>query len=288
MMLQWLSLLTFPACAVASALVVGVVHRHDELEDGALLRRFIVVLAIGIGLLYTTMQRPSVQLRLHPELRLQADIEADPIYKTLAHIGPEYAERFRAVLTTERVTSDTLPQARLQTRSMLTALATERRLGFADQATRIAWGQVTLDTLRELKARNPEQCYAVLSGQALDRETLAHGFSAQNTTTFEAAALQVLLESPGIETPGKGLRRGRSDADRPADFNATMLEYQGIQNEVAQVFGPEVSALLTNKRLPQSPPMSADTVCSARIYQLDAMLKRPKATAALLIDSALR
>lgn len=281
-MLQWLPLLTLPLPAVASAVIVGVIHRHDELEDSALLRQFIVVLVIGIGLLYATMQRPSVQLRLHPELRLQADIEADPIYRALADIAPEYAAQFRAVLGAERVTSATLPQARLQARSMLTVIATAR-LGFADQTTRIAWGQVTLDAFRELRARSPEQCYAALSGQALDRETLAHGFSAQNTAAFEAAVLQVLRESSG-----KGLRRERQGTDRPADFNATMREYQGIEDEIAQVFGPEVSALLTNKRFPQSPPMSADTVCAARIYQLEAMLKRPKATAALLIDSALR
>ena len=97
-MIQWLPLLTYPACALASALVVGVAYRHDELEDAALLRRFIIVLVMGIGLVHTTMQRPSVQLRLHPELRLQADIEADPIYNTLADIVPEYAARFRAVL----------------------------------------------------------------------------------------------------------------------------------------------------------------------------------------------
>ncbi len=281
-MLQWLSLFTFPACAVAAALIVGVIHRHEEIEDGALLRQFIFVLAVCILLLYTTMQRPSVQLRLHPELRLQADIEADPIYKTLADTGPEYAARFRAVLDAEQVTSATLPQARLQARSMLTSLATNR-LGFADQATRVAWGQVTLDTLRELKARSPELCYSALSGQDLDRETLAHGFSAQNTTAFEAAMLQVLRESPGI-----GRRGPRPDADQPVDFNAAMLEYHGIQEEVAHVFGPEVAALLLNKGLPQSPPMSADTVCAARIYQLEAMLKKPRPTAALLIDSALR
>ena len=200
----------------------------------------------------------------------------------LAYIGPEDAARFRAVLTTERATSATLPEARLQTRSMLMALGTAR-LGFADQETKIAWGQMTVDTLRELTARSPEECYAALSGQALDRETLAHGFSAQNSAAFEAAVLQVLLESPGIGP--SPVRRG---ADRRADFNATMREYAGIQDEVAHIFSPEVSALLTNKRFPQSPPMSADTVCAARIYQLEAMLKRPQATAALLVDSALR
>jgi hypothetical protein len=230
---------------------------------------------------YATIQRPSVQLRLHPELRLQADIKADPIYKALADIAPEDAARFRTVLATERSTSATLPEARLQARSMLTALATAR-LGFTDQATHIACGQATVDTLRELKARSPEECYVALSGQALDRETLAHGFSAQNTAAFEAVVLQVL------ESSGKGLRREHPGADRPADFNATMREYQAIQDEMAKVFGPELSALLTRKRLPQSPPLSADTVCAARIYQLAAMLKRPKATAALLIDSTLR
>jgi hypothetical protein len=280
MMLEWLSLLTFPACAAASALVVGVVNRNDELEDGALLRQFIIVLVTGLGLLSTTLQRPSVQLRLHPELQLQAQIEADPIYKTLADVGPEYAARFRAVLITEQATSATLPQARLQARSMLTALATER-LGFADQATHIAWGRVMLDTFRELQAHSPDQCYVALSGQALDRDTLAHGFSAQNTAAFEAAALQV-LQSFGMHS-----RRANS-TDRPADFNATMLVYQGIQDKVAQTFDPDVSALLTKKRFPQSPPMSVDTVCAARIYQLEAMLEEPKATAALLIDSVLR
>ena len=281
-MLEWLPLLTLPVCAVASALVVGVIHRQTELEDGALLWRFIVGVFIAAGVLYETMQVPSVQLRVHPELRLQADIEADPIYKVLAYVGPEYAGRFRAVLVAEGATSATLPEARLQARSMLTALATNR-LGFADQATRIAWGQVTVDTLRELQSRSGEQCYAAISGQALDRETLAHGFSAQNAAAFEAAALRVLGQSPGI-----GPGRQHSVDERPADFNAAMREYDGIQQELAQVFTPEVSTLLTKKRLPPSPPLSADTVCAARIWQLDAMLQRPKATAALLVDAALR
>jgi hypothetical protein len=286
-MLLWLSLLTVPTCAVTSALVVGVTNRHKELEDGALLRQFIVVLVIGFALLYTTSQRPSVQQRLHPELQLQAGIEADPIYQALAYIGPEYAARFLAVLDTEKVTSATLPQARLQARSMITALVTNR-MGFADQSTRIAWGQVMLDTLRELQARSPEQCYAALSGQPLDRETLANGFSAQNTAAFEAAALQVLLESPGIESPGKGLHRRLPDVETAADFNASMREYDSIRQKMVPVFGPAADEFFTKKPVPQTALMSADTACAARIYQLDAVLKQPKATAALLIDSALR
>ena len=286
-MLPWLSLLTVPACAVTSALVVGIINRHEELEDSALLRQFIVVLVISFALLYTVAQRPSVQQRLHPELQLQAAIEADPLYKALAYIGPEYAARFRAVLATEKVTSATLPQARLQARSMITTLVTNQ-LGFADQSTRIAWGQVMLDTLRELQARSPQQCYAALSGQPLDRETLANGFSAQNTAAFEAAALQVLLESPGIESPGEGLHRRRPDVDTAANFNASMREYDSIRQEMVPVFGPAVDEFFTKKPVPQSAPMSPDTACAARIYQLDAILKQPKATAALLIDAALR
>ena len=170
---------------------------------------------------------------------------------------------------------------------MLAALATNR-LGFADQATRVAYGQVIADSLRELRALSADECYAALSGRALDRETLAHGFSASNTMAFESAALKVLDESPGIMTRGQGPTRVPRALDAPVDFNATMLEYQRIADEVAQVYGRDVSTLLTGKRFPQSPPMSADTVCAARIYELDAMLQRPQPAAALLIDAALR
>jgi hypothetical protein len=270
-----------------SAVVVGVIHRGEELEDSALLREFIIVLIACIGLLYATLQQPRIQRLLHPELQLRADIDADPYYKALAHIGPEYAAQFQALLLTERATAATLPEARLQARSMLTALATTR-LGFADQATHIAWGQATVDTLQELRAISPDECYAAISGRNLKHETVAHGLSAHNTAEFEAVVIPVLWQSPGLESPGDRLDRSPSRDDRPVDFNATMLEYQKIQDDVAQRYGSQVSALLTSKRFPRSPPMAADTVCSARIYQLDQMLQQPKATAALLIDSALR
>jgi hypothetical protein len=286
-MFPWLSLLALPSCGVMSAVVVGVIYRREQLEDSALLRQFIIVLIVGLGLLYATLQRPTIQRGLHPELQLQADIEADPIYKALAHIGPADARRFRAVLVRERATPATLRYARQQARPMLTALATER-LGFADQATRVAWGQATVDTLHELQAISPEECYAAVSGQDLNRETIARGLSAQNAAEFEAAVIPVLLESPGLESPGKGVDRSRTTDEEPADFDATMIVYRGIQDDVARRYGSEVSALLTSKRFPRSPPMAADTVCSARIYQLESMLKQPKATAAMLIDSALR
>ncbi len=286
MTIPWLSLLTLPACAVVSALVVGVFHRHDELEDGPLLRRFIVVLIVSVALLYATAQRPAVQLRLHPELRLQAAIEADPIYKALANLGPDYAAQFLAVLVAEQASIATLPQARLQARPMLTALATAR-LQFTDQAAHVAWGQAMLDTLRELQLRSADKCYVALSGQALDRETLAHGFSAENSAEFESAALQV-LESSGKFLSGRSSHGASPDADQPADFNATMRDWQGIQDQIAKEFSPEVSALVQKNHFPQSPPISADTVCTARIEQLDAMLKRPKAAAALLVDAVLR
>jgi hypothetical protein len=97
-------------------------------------------------------------------------------------------------------------------------------------------------------------------------------------------------ESWTVETfsAGKGSRRARLGADEPVNFNASMLEYDSILQEMVPVFGPAVSELFTKKRLPQSPPMSADTACAARIYQLEAILRRSKATAGLLIDAALR
>ncbi len=285
MILLWVSLLMFPACAGASAVLVGVIHRREELEDGPLLRQFMFFLIIGTVSVSTIVQRPSVQRHLNPELQLQADVEADPVYKALGHVDSGYAAQYQALLTRDGTTSATLPEERLKARSMLTTLATAR-LGFADQATHIAWGHLTADSLREMEARSPEQCYAAISGQALDKDTLAHGFSARNSA--ESVLVQVLLESPRLETSGKGLGHVIPNSDRPADFNATMVEYSGIQDDVAKRYGPEVGALLTSKRFPKSPPLSADTICAARIYQLESMLERPKATAALLVDSALR
>ena len=76
--------------------------------------------------------------------------------------------------------------------------------------------------------------------------------------------------------------------ETPADFNATALEFRAIIEAMSQRFSPATGEFFDRRRLPQSSGGRARELCEARIYELQSMLLRPKATAALLIDSVLR
>jgi len=276
-----LVLLALPLSALVAGVVVGVVHRGEALEDGALLRNFLVVLLIALVALYGVSRTHAVRSRLYPELVAQAQIDTHPLYATLLRDAPDDAARLHAVLVAERASGASLDGALRQARPLLTTMATER-LGFADQSTHLAWGQVTVETLQELKARDPDACYVALSGHDLDRATLADGLSAQNTGEFQQAVIQL------YESASRGMRRERPVDETPADFNATAREFRAIIEALSQRFSPATGEFFDRKRLPQSLGGRARELCEARIYELQSMLLRPKATAALLIDSVLR
>jgi hypothetical protein len=84
------------------------------------------------------------------------------------------------------------------------------------------------------------------------------------------------------------MRREYPPDDKPADFNRTALEFHAIQEGVSQQYGQSIADLIAKRGFGTSPTALPEQMCSARIFQLEAMLERPKATAALLIDSALR
>jgi hypothetical protein len=155
-------------------------------------------------------------------------------------------------------------------------------MGFADQESRLMWGHVIADSLRELQAQDPALCYRALSGQARDPQALSHAFTADNTQAFQRAVVRI------YESADEGLRHQRAAGDKPANFNETALEYRAIQNSVEQSFGPSVAAQISSRKFPESPADSPGQICAARIYQLEAMMERPKPAAAMLIDSALR
>jgi hypothetical protein len=46
--------------------------------------------------------------------------------------------------------------------------AARYRLGFADQQAQFMWARYVADTLRELQQQDPERCYLMMSGAALD------------------------------------------------------------------------------------------------------------------------
>ena len=276
-----LVLFALPLGALVAGVVVGIVHRGEALEDGTLLRNFLVVLLIALVALYGVSRTQAVRSRLYPELVALSQIDTHPLYATLLREAPSDAARLRAVLVAERASGASLDGALRQARPLLTTMATER-LGFADQSTHIVWGQVTVETLQELKVRDPDACYAALSGHDLDRATLAEGLSAQNTGEFQQAVIQL------YESASRGMRHERPVDETPADFNKTALEFRAIIEAMSQRFSPATGEFFDRKRLPQASGGRARELCEARIYELQSMLLRPKATAALLIDSVLR
>ena len=200
------------------------------------------------------------------------------MYAALKLTAPDDHKALHEFLEGQMSQGLALPEAFVQARPLLTRLANER-MGFADQKTRIQWGQVTVDTLRELQSRDPELCYRVMSSQSLDPQTLASAFSVGNANAFQQAVVSV------YESADKGMRHERTPGDQPADFNEAARAFSAIR---AQQFGQPVSRQVSSKKLPEQPSEPAEQLCAARIAQLDAMLARPQGMAAMLVDSILR
>ena len=77
-------------------------------------------------------------------------------------------------------------------------------------------------------------------------------------------------------------------SEKHAEFNAVAREYSAIQEEIEERFGRDIANLLRSDRIRSTPIDLASRVCAARIYQLEAMQKRPKEIASRLTDSILR
>ncbi len=281
MMLAALALLLLPACATVAGLLVWVLYRHETLDDDALLRHFLIFLAIGIGTAWGIGRTEAVQFRLHPELRIQAEIDAHPVYATLKELAPDDATQLLQTLVAQTSAGASVADAFLQARPLLTAM-TSIRSAWVDQETRLMWGRLVTDSLKELQAQDPELCYRALSGQKIASQTLSQGFSHGNTREFQQTVVRV-YESAKI-----GMRYNGHPSDVRLDFTEAAGEYQVIKDEIEQRFGAAVAAILSSKTFPEVPTAPPDQICAARIYQLSAMMKRPKAMAARLVDSALR
>ncbi len=281
MMLAALALLLLPACATAAGLLVWGLYRHETLDDGALLRHFLIFLVASIAAAWGIGRTEAVQFRLHPELRIQAEIDAHPVYSTLKRLAPDDATSLLQTLVAQTATGVSVPEAFLRARPLLTAMTTTRS-AWVDQETRLMWGRHVTNSLKELQTQHPELCYRALSGQNLDAQKFSQVFSPGNTREFQQAVVRV------YESAGLGMRYNGHPGDVRADYNEAAAEYQVIKDEIEQRFGAAVAANFSNKTFPEVPAAPPDQVCAARIYQLGAMMKRPKAMAARLVDSALR
>jgi hypothetical protein len=276
-----LIVLMTPLCAATAGVLVWVGHRGESLDDGVLLRKFLIALAIVMALLWTIARTDAVRMRWDSQYRTQAEIETNPVYSAVKRTDPHGGRWLRAFLDQQLAAGTTLPQALLKARPLLTSAVTER-LGFADQSSKLVWGGLVADSLQELNDANPDLCYRVMAGQSLDEVTVVHAFSAENTARFQQAVVRV------YESANRGMRREFPPEDKPVNLSAAQLEFSAIQVEVEQQFGRSVAAQVAGKSFPASPSDPAEQLCSARIFQLHEILKRPTAMASKLIDGVLR
>lgn len=276
-----LPLLFMPFCATMAGLSVWAGSRHETLDDSDLLRRFLILLAAWMLLTWGTSRIDGVRLLIDPAFRIQTELNAHPVYSTIARLSPDDLARLQGLLAQQLAGGATVPEAFLQARPLLTRM-TNHLLGFADQKTRIRWGHVTVETLAELRSHDPRDCYRAMSQQPLSPQTLSQAFTAENTASFQRAVAALYTSAY------QGMGYDRPPGDQPPDRTETWREYRAIQDTIAQRFGKHVAEQLAKRSFTDPPATTAAEMCSARIIQLEAILQRPQAMAAAMIDSVLR
>jgi len=277
-----LIILSMPLCASMAGTLVWVAHRNETADDDELLKHFLVALIVVMALLWSICRTDAVRMWLNPQLRMEAEIKKNSVYAAVEQFAPGDAKELWTFLGSRMARGETLSQALLEARTFLTQALNER-LGFADQKSGLVWGRLAVDTLEELQARDPVLCYRFMATQALDEQESTHALSAQNSAAFQAAVIQLYQAvNAGMQ------RRGLAPGDEPVAFNDAALEFGAIQTDIEQRFNRSVADAVSQKKLPLTPAVSPDLACSARIYQLQAILKRPQGQAAMLIDSVLR
>jgi hypothetical protein len=274
---QLLLLLAMPVCATVSGVIVWLIYRHESLEDSELLRNLLVVFSICFGLVWASIRTDAVRMRIDPAFRITTEIEANDLFRTINGFDESGTGRaLRRSLEAQMIAGASLPEALAQARPLL-GEAARYRLGFADQQTQIVWTEYVTDTLRELQQQDPEFCYEMMRGVAREG-----ALSAENTKAFHAVLIRV------YESADRGMRRERSPTDQRTDLADGQREFAVVKEELTQRYGSEVAEALTRKQFEDVSPTSAATMCRARIFQLDAILRRPQGLAAMLSRDALR
>jgi hypothetical protein len=269
-------MLLMPMCATVAGAVVASTGRKESLDDGDLVRDFMVVFGVALLIVLGIGRQDFVRMRTDPEFRLQTQLSAHPVYAALGRT-PQDQKVLHDFLILQTAQGKTLPEAFLQARPLLDKLATER-LGWADQKAVLGWGQVTVDTLKELALRDPMLCYQAIGHQAFEAQTLAQAFTADNTKAFEQAVVDIYVSA----------NYGWRPQEDPIDFNTVGLEYYSIKQRIANRYGQPVAEALSTKTFPAQPEQPATQLCTARIAQLEAFLDRPPAMAKRLLDGVLR
>lgn len=280
MIILLLLVLAVPICSIPTALIVWLLHRHEQAADGKLIRDFVVFLVLFVTAFWQITKSHGVRMRLDPDYRIQVEIESNPVYLSLKGLESE-AKTFHDKLVNSMRAGKSIQQALLLARPWLRDEVTNYS-GFADQKTRLRWASLYVATLKELQNIDSSSCYQEIGQHDLDESILVRGFSFENSQVFQQTVVDV------HESALRGMSHEYPKDERPADFNATALENSAINKDIEERFGTEIVDIIRRHRFSDSEPGAPEKICAARIFQLESMLKRPQATASLLVDSALR
>lgn len=270
-----------PVCAVVTGMLVWVNNRNYALEDGPLVRQFLLVLAICLSIAWGVSQTRTMRLRLDPQFKLQTELDANLVYTTLQRLQPDDHRKLRGFLALQISQGKTLAEAFLQARPLLTQMVRER-LGWVDQKTTLAWARLTTETLQELQAQDPQSCYRALMTPLPQPPGPSVTFSVANTNAFERTVVAV------YESAQLGINHRHPPGELRVEFNEAAREYGVIKDSVAQRFGEPIAQMLASKAFAEPATQAPGQVCAAMIFQLEAMQDRPPEMAFPLLQSVLR
>jgi hypothetical protein len=273
-------LLLGPVCAIVAGIVVWIITRGEEAQDGKLLGGFMTVFLMMLLISWQAMRSDAVRLRLDPAFKLQKELEAHRLYSAIKELAPDDGVKLSGFLAKQIVNGATLPQGFVQARPLLIEML-RSRVGFADQKTNIAWAQYHLANYKRFARRNADLCYALIGRHPIDPQTVTAAFDADDERDFEDLAVTI------YQAADRGMRHEYPPGDKPADFNATGREYSAIQEQVESAFGKEIATMIRKREFPADTALSHGEICRARIFQFEQMLERPQAQAAMLTRSVL-
>ena len=295
-------ILFVPVCAICAGLLVGVYGLGHTHSDGDLIRQFLVALVLCGTALFAVSKTDAARMRIDPAFRMQAELDAHPVYAAVKRLDAEEIQVLDADLREHIATGSSIADAFLQARPFLTRLGT-RNLQFADQKAHVEWGRASVEALRILQARDPLLCYQLLATGELSRPAAASYFSAENSKAFQQAFIDVYESAHRYGG-------GRHPGDKPVALRDLQIEYGGINDAFAEKYGARIARQIAKGEafpaMPNGAPRPAaggassesgdagDAVstmtltCEARIAQLDAVLERPQPMASAMLDTLLR
>lgn len=272
-------ILLFPTCGVLAGSVAWLFLRGEHTDDASLFRGFMVAFCLAVMLFYGLGKTDKLRVKLDPVFKLQTELDAHPVYSAMKkYAQTEHAELHKALMV-DGLKGSSVPAMFVTARPLLASLGT-KNMGFADAANRIAWAQMYVDTLVELREHSPEDCFLVLAWRPEAGKILATGLSEANTKAFQSVFVGLLQSS----YEGMGQHTARSGVE----FNDAARQWRLLMDSLKERYGATTVELLSRKQFSAAAPDSHAVVCSARIAQISLLLQQQEAMAGILVDSALR